>query len=500
MGGMYSLSVTDAARRGYKLEPAREERSMTPSALRPLALICLIALPVGARAEAPTGPARPSAKVAAKAPPPRCVIAPVDLAITPRVSLNALRSPCARNYLGLALGVSKAGELRGLQIALGANGVERDAMGLQVALGVNGVGSDAKGVQLAGLVNAAGESFTGFQIAGLINAGGEDVTGLQLAGLGNASGEGATGIQLSGLFNASGEGATGIQVAGLFNAAGEGLRGAQVSLLFNAAGGGGAAIQVAGLFNAIGGPATGAQLAGLFNAAERLRGLQIAGGMNAVENGEGMQAALGYNRALGQLDGVQIAALNVGRDVHGAQIGLVNIARDVHGMQLGLVNVADHADAPIGAVSWVRSGERALEVWGGEALALSAGFRLGTERIYSLVGLASGPLVDGNPWGPVGGAGVKGRFGRIGVLVDALVHGLFFDGIDEQALLVQARARLAYDLTPRLALVAGPTWNLFVSGDRDGTDLPLGADTVDRSGDRVVRQWPGLTAGAALRW
>jgi hypothetical protein len=468
-----------------------------------------------ARAEAPREPERPAMKVK-RGPPPRCVIAPIDLALTPRVSLNRLRSPCARNFFGLALGASRAGELRGVQIGIGANAVDRSAIGGQVALGINAAGEDATGVQLAGLVNAAGDDFTGLQIAGLINAAGEDVAAFQIAGLGNAGGDDVSGMQVGLLFNAAGDEFTGLQASALFNAAGNHLAGIQASALFNAAGGDARGIQASGLFNAAGDDVRGLQLAGLFNAAggrlaagqvsglfnaaSELHGLQITGGMNAASRGEGGQVALAYNRAYRDLTGVQIAAVNIGGDVAGAQVGLVNIARQVRGMQLGLVNVADQADAPIGAVSYVRRGERALEVWGGEALALSAGVRLGTRRIYSLAGLSSGPLVDGAPWGPVGGAGVKGAIGRAGVLVDALAHALFFDGVDDQALLLQARARAAYDLSERVALQAGLTWNVFVSGDVDGADLPIGGDTLSRSGDTAVRQWPGFTAGAALRW
>jgi len=241
-------------------------------------------------------------------------------------------------------------------------------------------------------------------------------------------------------------------------------------------------------------------VAGLSNVAASLRGAQLTGGMNAAGRGAGLQLALGYNRAYSELAGIQIAAVNIGGVVSGAQVGVVNIARRVRGMQIGLVNVADHADAPIGAVSWMRQGERAVEIWAGEALA-AAGVRLGTRRVYSLVGLSSGPLADGAPWGPVVGAGVKIRLAaRTGLLLDALAHTLLFDGIGDVGLLGQARARVAYDLTERLALALGATWNAFVSSDVDGEDLPLGPDTLDRSGDTAVRQWPGLSAAVSVGW
>lgn len=467
------------------------------------ALICLIALPgarlagAGGRAESGS-PAR--AGVDKKRPLPRCVIAPFDVGLVPRVSLNALRRPCARNNLGLALGYARAGELRGLQIGLGAAAVDRAAVGAQVALGVTAAGRGAAGLQLAGLVNAAGDDMVGIQVAGLVNAAGEDMTGLQLAGLINAAGGDSFGPQIALLGNAAGKSAAVLQVGGLFNAAGKQVRGVQVAGLFNASGEDMRGVQVAGLFNASGGRAEAIQLGGLFNAASQLRGGQVAGAMNAVEGGHGAQIALAYNRVYRELTGIQIAAVNVGRDVTGAQVGLVNIARRVDGVQLGLVNVADRASAPIGAVSWMRGGDRALEVWGGEALPLSAGVRLGNGRVYSLAGIASGPLVDGRPWGPAAGAGVKASFDRIALLVDALGHVLFFDGVDDQGLLGQARARIAYDVTEQLAVAAGATWNVFVSGDVDGEDLPLGPDSVDRSGDTTLRQWPGLTASVALRF
>ncbi len=132
--------------------------------------------------------------------------------------------------------------------------------------------------------------------------------------------------------------------------------------------------------------------------------------MNATEGGQGAQIALGYNRVYRELTGIQIAAVNIGRDVSGAQVGLVNIARRVDGVQLGLVNVADRASAPIGAVSWMHSGERAIEVWGGEALSLAAGVRMGTGRVYSIAGIASGPLVERQA---VGTGGRRRRQGRV---------------------------------------------------------------------------------------
>src|SRR5262245_34827240 len=86
-----------------------------------------------------TQPARPQPPPPPPPPPP-CELMPVDLAVWHEVSLNALVHPCAHNYLGLSLLETRAGELTGVQIGLGVNGVNRSAWGVQIAGAGNFVG------------------------------------------------------------------------------------------------------------------------------------------------------------------------------------------------------------------------------------------------------------------------------------------------------------------------------------------------------------------------
>jgi hypothetical protein len=120
--------------------------------------------------------------------------------------------------------------------------------------------------------------------------------------------------------------------------------------------------------------------------------------------------------------------------------------------------------------------------------------------VYSLLGVSADPLHDHGAWGPVGGAGVRVPVGPVAVLGDGLAHSLFFGGLDEQALLAQARLRVSVPVAARIELSAGATWNVFASSDDDGAALPLGLDRVAHHGDTVVRQWPGLAAGAAVTY
>jgi len=452
------------------------------------AVALLLVLPGLARADdSVAGKATPAARPVPPPPPPPpppCAFAPVDLAIWTTIGLNSSVHPCARNLFGLGLGGTRAGELQGLQLALGLSVVDRDAYGVQIAGGISVAGKQAFVGQVSGLVSVIGENGRGLQVAGLVNATGGRLQGLQVAGLVNAAGVSMAGLQVGGLINAAGGDLHGIQVAGLINVAGEDMVG----------------LQAAGLINAAGKNVRGLQAAGLVNAAGELHGIQIAGGMNALGQGGGLQIAGGYNRAEHWLDGVQIAVVNIGCEVTGAQIGVVNIAGRVHGVQLGLVNVATRADVPIGLVSFMREGERAIEAWGGEALPINAALRLGTPHVYSLLGFGSAFYRADEPIGPLAGVGVKGRVAaRVELLVDVVAHELFFLGADNgQALLAQARARFAIDVLPRVAVTVGATWNVFVSDDVDGTDLPLGLDRVRTSGSTTVRQWPGFNLGVAL--
>jgi hypothetical protein len=214
-----------------------------------------------------------------------------------------------------------------------------------------------------------------------------------------------------------------------------------------------------------------------------MRGIQVAGLLNvAGERLSGVQISAGYNRVGAELSGAQIGLVNVGAEVRGLQLGLVNIATRAHGLQLGLVNVAREADAAIGAVSVGRGGPRWVELWADDQLAAHAGERLGGKWVTSLVGLAADPLRDGTPWGPLAGAGVRiAVMPQLEVLLDAVGHLLWLDGVDQVRGLVQVRARAALVLSGRYALTAGPTWNLEIA-------------------DGGTAQAIGGTAGAALRF
>ncbi len=57
-----------------------------------------------------------------------------------------------------------------------------------------------------------------------------------------------------------------------------------------------------------------------------------------------------------------------------------------------------------------------------------------------------------------------------------------------------------WQVIPKLAIMAGPTFNYFVSETRDGSDLPIFDATIysTKSGDNWIRIWPGFIAGIQI--
>ncbi len=155
---------------------------------------------------------------------------PVDLALVPAVSVNALQPEhVADNVLALAVLAHRTRHLEGLAIAGGGSWVQGRMRGVQVALFNRA--ALVEGLQL-GAANISAEGLTGVQLSAISSFSLGEARGLQLSMVANLGFEGYTGAQV-GLANIVSEQLTGLQVGGL-NRAGD-VRGAQVGA-FNFAG------------------------------------------------------------------------------------------------------------------------------------------------------------------------------------------------------------------------------------------------------------------------
>lgn len=115
-------------------------------------------------------------------------------------------------------------------------------------------------------------------------------------------------------------------------------------------------------------------------------GAQLSVGAN-VANGDvaGAQVTVGGNLARGTVRGAQLAVgLNLAGDVPGLQLGLVNIGKNVDGLQLGLINVADEVDGlSLGLVNVARGMRVQAVGFASNAEPVNAGLKLVTGYVYT---------------------------------------------------------------------------------------------------------------------
>ncbi|RKH02089.1 caspase family protein [Corallococcus carmarthensis] len=387
---------------------------------------------------------------------------PVNLSLVPSMSTNTLRAGRAQVENRFALGVVNGGAALGGGLALGLAGNVYDAevSGLAMALGFNTSGADVSGAQLSLVTNVAGGAVRGVQATLGLNVANGDVDGVGQLALGANVARGALG---------------GVQAA----------LGANVTTA----------------------DATGMQLSlGINHANGTMKGVQFTLGVNSVATAaRGIQGSVLLNRAP-SLTGMQLGLINVGGDVSGMQLGLINVADTVHGMQLGLVNVSDEVHgAPVGLFTYEKKGQLHLEVYGSDVQLTNLALKFGGKHFYTTLLAGIGP--DDRFQRFSLGLGLGGHIplgSRFWVDVDVAASQVLStrDPFSSKSnnLLSQARAMLGFQVMPRLAVFAGPTYNVaFMWGESEFsklTTLPVRSHTIDA--DTHMQRWPGFQMGVRL--
>ncbi|WP_224247671.1 caspase family protein [Hyalangium gracile] len=397
----------------------------------------------------------PAAEMAASSGPRKLV--PFNMGLLPGVSLNSVStSGPVENRFALGLmndGTALAG---GAALALVSNMYEEEARGLSMALAVNTAGGNVRGSQVSLALNVANEDLDGFQLT----------TGVNVAG-GNVR-VGQIGVGL----NIAGGRVSGTQLSAALNVAGEDMRGVQASAGVNVAGASFRGIQASTAVNWVGGAASGVQATVGFNRAESVRGLQLS-------------------------------VLNVSGDVTGAQVGIINVGKVVNGMQLGLINVAEEVrGVPLGLLTFEEKGQLHLEVWSSDIQLVNAAVKFGGKYVYTTLMAGIGPDDRLQRFTLGLGLGVHIPLGtRFWLDMDLGGSGVHavkqpFRGSN---LLAQGRVMFGFQVAPRFAVFAGPTYNTYFlfDGQRNKlTTMPVGEDFID---DEVsVQYWPGVQLGVRL--
>ncbi len=346
-----------------------------------------------------------------------------QVSLIPFVGTNALLSGNVYNKFSLnAFGGYSRGT-RLLEIG-GFFNVDREKVtGAQVAGFFNVVGDSVKGAQVAGFFNVTGRHISGFQAAGFLNTNFGNVKGVQIGGMANLNHKGLSGVAVAGFVNANRFSVKGVQIAGMLNITADTLEGSSVAGFMNLNWYSKKSVEVAGLMN---------------STRFGNRNIQIAGLMN--------------NTAKGSTN-LQVA-------------GLLNRAHYLTGVQVGFINYSDSASGiPFGFLSFVRKGMHQLEVSADEVFYTNITLRTGVTKFHNVLSVGVRPGSDRPLWhfGYGGGTSIKLK-NKLRADINASAHhvssGRFYFATSE---LYRFYAGLEYKLGNKVAIAAGPTFNLYWS-------------------------------------
>jgi hypothetical protein len=255
-------------------------------------------------------------------------------------------------------------------------------------------------------------------------------------------------------------------------------------------------IELAGVANITLGSVAGLQLAGVANVAAEVRGAQISGTLNIATKTTGLQLGA-IDITTGPVRGAQIGVVTFAEETD-FSLGVVNVTTGrVRGLQVGVVNYARDTDFSLGILNIVADGRWHMDAWMlPEAGMLLAAVKHGGDHFHYLYGAGVRPLDADHVW-PLLGLG-----GHV-----PLGDRLFFDqeviSHTEVAAtpnhLVQARLRIGYRFSPKVAGLLGPTMNLLVADAEQRTGVaPAYRFELRDMSDVTVFAWPGVAVGVQV--
>lgn len=294
------------------------------------------------------------------------------------------------------------------------------------------------------LIGGYAYGLNGLELGGAFNILKDTMRGAQLGGVGNIVGGSVKGLQMGGAFNYCLDSAKGVQMAGAMNVTLKDQKG----------------IQAAGAMNYAGTLSGGGQLAGAFNYSRQIKnGFQLAGAVNystQIESGFQLSGAVNVNKTT--LNGFQLTSL-------------LNYTRTLNGFQIGLINISDSVvrGMPIGLFSYVKSGFHRTELSYSDYLNPGLSFRTGVHSFYTLFSVDYYHQ-NLDPLTSFGfGIGTQRNFNRkLFGNIELSSHKIiaintFYASFQEFNMLNKLNLNLGFNFNRKLALVAGPSLNLYLS-------------------------------------
>lgn len=274
-------------------------------------------------------------------------------------------------------------------------------------------------------------------------------------------------------------------------------------------------VQFAGVTNVVGEYTRGVQIAGAANVCkEEVIGAQITAGVNVAGGSiSGGQIAGVANVGSEQLDGVQIAGVANQHNgtINGGQIGLVNHARKINGFQLGLINISDTIKGmPLGLISISKNGYGRIETYYSETTQANMLIKTGVKGFYNIFQFGGNFTPEKYRWTFGYGFGSTVQMSKNSTISFDLIamhineNEAFTNTLNEQG---QLRIMLGVNLSKRVSLFAGPTFNTLFSQYKN-EDATVGSQMIpkksivyeqtfkDNQGKSIYNPyWIGFNAG-----
>ncbi|MFZ6184479.1 caspase family protein [Nannocystis pusilla] len=296
------------------------------------------------------------------------------------------------------------------------------------------------------------------------------------------------GVEVSSGGNWVDEDVRGVQLSAGANYVGGNVHGVQSTAGVNIARGNLRGVQGAAGFNSVGGDALGVQAAAGVNVVRgHMRGIQAVGGVNWARS----------------VAGIQIAPVNVTKEIRGAQVGVIGVAAGkVRGAQIGVINYADEADAQVGVLNVTRKGGIYADIWTSDIAALNLAVKFRAKYTYSFLAIGLHPAGQGR--GFMSGVGFGGHIPikqRFYLDIDLATYWAQpqFRFRDNPALINSLRVMFGWQEHRRFAVWGGPTLNLdidFQGGrERMGYGWVVERAPID---PHEMRVWPGFVVGISL--
>jgi hypothetical protein len=323
------------------------------------------------------------------------------------------------------------------------------------------------------------------------------------------------GFELGSVFNIEEWDVSGAQVAGTFNIVAGRVKGLQMAGAFNFCGGKSGQGIVPDRWARAEPAVFGAQIAPVNFCLADVRGAQ-AGWVNVAELIDGVQ--LGTVNIAQDAWGIGLGVVNIAEAARGTAVGVVNIAERFEGFALGTVNIADSATGfqlgvvniagdlegeALGIVNIIGNGRFCVSAWADETGAPMVGAKLGSQHLYTTYWVGLAPAT-GARW--ISGLGLGGhlRFSsRFFADVDITAMSVSDPDLfprwryDSPNGFLKLRPQAGFNLTDRVAFVAGPTLSLWLDDTLRSDKLSffdIGAASGGSDG-MLWRAWGGLMAG-----